>query len=367
MTKQQKAVNAILIPTKAIDIGHNKIDVSKYTYITHKTTLRIDKLSLVSHYPKQNELYERLANLKSNNLYCVNHYPAKGKIEKLYTRCITIKLRDKSREGITIHYQPKCKGIGDIRFELSPQHILPNRIDKLIFWLAKSNRIGNMIFELLQQAWVTRIDFAMDFYGVSTFDYYFSLQGAKIGQITNKDINNGFGGLRLGSYKSSLHAAIYDKIAFSLNGMNDNEDDTYSVDLLQNQDLKFMRIEIRISSKNKSMKLSELSNLANPFEKIRIYHRNVEYKLLKHEKFVSLLRTMTIPEAMKHIEKRREKSKIKKILEQSQLNLCSWEQLWKEQKLHCLSLLGILQQSHFWDEDIRKKRMKKLKKREKNR
>lgn len=263
---------------------------------------------------KQRELYKRLAKLKSNKLYRINHYPTtKGKIKKLYARCITIKLKDNSSEGITIHYQPKCKGIGDIRFELSPQHILSNRIDKLIFWFAKPRKIGNMIFELLQQAWITRIDFAMDFYGVSTFDYYFSLQGAKIGQITNKDIKNGFGGLRLGSYKSSLHAAIYDKIAFSFNGMKDNNDNTYSVDLLQNQDLKFMRIEVRISSKNKCMKLSELSNLTNPFQKMRIYHRSVETKLVKHKKFVSLLRTKTIPEAMKYIEKNGKRAKFRKF------------------------------------------------------
>lgn len=52
MTKQQKAVNAILIPTKVIDMEYNQINVSKYTYFTHKTTLRIDKLSFVSHYSK---------------------------------------------------------------------------------------------------------------------------------------------------------------------------------------------------------------------------------------------------------------------------------------------------------------------------
>ena len=57
---------------------------------------------------------------------------------------------------------------------------------------------------------------------------------------------------------------------------------------------------------------------------------------------------MTILETMKYIEKRRKKSKINKILEQSQHELCSLEQLRKKQKLHCLSLIRDIVTILFW-------------------
>lgn len=84
----------------------------------------------------------------------------------------------------------------------------------------------------------------------------------------------------------------------------------------------------------------------------------MKYKLSRYKGFVDFLDEMTIPEAIGRIKNGRDKSKIKRILNKYQYFLFDKENLWTNNKIQCLSLLGILYLPAYWDKDVRKKRRK---------
>lgn len=338
------------IPEKNIDFGKNYIEVSDNVFIGHKATLRIDKLSFTSEPKDRNLLINKLIKMKGNSKYDVKHYKSSGSIAKLYKRMITICSKKNKKIGLTINYDPKFKRVNFIRFELSPQHIRCKQMAKLIDFLARKRCLGNMIFMLLNRADVTRIDIALDLYGISASNYYFGLDGATKGKLHLKDECHGFGGVSLGSYKSTVQIAVYDKVYIEKDNIND-----IKYYLYHHEELKFMRIEARIKHcGNHKLKLSDLltgDKLPNPFERLRIYPLSIKKQLFKYKSFCKLLDDMTIPEALVKVEKGYAKDCIRNILKLNSTCLFDSKQLWEKEKLKCMSLLGVLQQPAYWDSE----------------
>lgn len=336
------------IPEKNIDFGKNYIEVSDNVFIGHKATLRIDKLSFTSEPNDRDLLINKLIKIKSNSKYYVKHYRSSGSIAKLYKRMITICSKKNKKIGLTINYEPKFKQVNSIRFELSPQHIKCKQMAKLIDFLARKECLGNMIFMLLNRADVTRIDIALDLYGISASNYYFGLDGATKGKLHLKDECHGFGGVSLGSYKSTVQIAVYDKVYIEKDNIND-----IKYYLYHHEELKFMRIEARIKPKGSSkLMLSNLfmtERISNPFERLCIYPLSIKTQLLKYESFYNLLDKMTIPEALGKIEKGYAKDNIRKILKQNKTRLFDGKRLWEKEKLKCMSLLGVIVQPAYWN------------------
>lgn len=333
------------IPKKNIDFGKNYIEVLDNVFTGHKTTLRVDKLSFTSEPKNRENLTGSLKSIKSTSKYKVEHYESTGDISKLYTRTIEISSKKNRNIGLIIHYKPKVKNINFIRFELSPQHIKPKKMAYLINFLAKPVHLGDEIFNLLKIAKVTRIDIALDIYGISCFDYYFGLDKATKGKLYPKETNNGFGGVRLGSYLSNLHITAYDKVFIKKS--------TLTLDVVSNEIFRFMRIEARIKPKSQDAPLlSDLffvENFPNPFERLSIYPLSIKEQLFKHRYFCDLLDKMTIPEALCHLEKGYGKDCIRKILQQNKVCVFDSKLLWEREKMLCMQLISPLQQPAYWD------------------
>lgn len=338
------------IPEKNIDFGKNYIEISDNVFIGHKATLRIDKLSFTSEPKNRNLLINKIIKMKSNSAYDVKHYKSSGSIAKLYKKTITICSKKNKKISLTINYKPKFKRINFIRFELSPQHIRCKQMAKLIDFLAQKGCLGNLIFMLLNKADVTRIDIALDLYGISASNYYFGLNGATKGKLHLKDECHGFGGVSLGSYKSTVQIAVYDKVYIEKDNIND-----IKYYLYHHEELKFMRIEARIKhSGNNKLKLSDLltgDKLSDPFERLVIYPLSIKKQLVKHKSFCELLDVMSIPEALVKVEKGYAKDCIRNILKQNNACLFDSKRLWEKEKLKCMSLLGVLQQPAYWDRE----------------
>lgn len=336
------------IPEKNIDFGKNYIEVSDNVFIGHKATLRIDKLSFTSEPKDRDLLINKLIKIKSNSKYDVKHYRSSGSIAKLYKKTITICSKKNKKISLTINYKPKFKQVNFIRFELSPQHIRCKQMAKLIDFLAQKRCLGNLIFMLLNRADVTRIDIALDLYGISSSNYYFGLDGATKGKLHLKDECHGFGGVSLGSYKSTVQIAVYDKVYIEKGNINDIKYNLYC-----HEELKFMRIEARIKPKGSSeLMLSNLfmtERILNPFERLCIYPLSIKTQLLKYESFYNLLDKMTIPEALGKIEKGYAKDNIRKILKQKKTCLFDGNALWKQEKIKCMALLGGIVQPAYWN------------------
>lgn len=348
-----------IIPKKNIDFGTNYIEVLDNIFTGHKATLRVDKLSFTSEPKNRNLLINKLAQMKSNSKYEVKHYTSSGSIAKLYKRTITIYSKKNNKIGLTINYKPKFKVANFIRFELSPQHIRCKQMAKLINFLARKECLRNTLFKLFKNAHVTRIDIALDLYGISASNYYFGLEGATKGKLHHKDECHGFGGVSLGSYKSVVQIVAYDKVYIEKDNINDIEHYLY-----HHEELKFMRIEARIKHKgNNKLMLSDLltgDRLSNPFERLRIYPLNIKDQLFKYKSFYNLLDDMTFPEALSKVEKGYTKDCIRNILRQNSVCLFDSDKLWESEKLKCMALLGVLQLPAYWGRKNWRKHMKKI-------
>lgn len=333
------------IPVKNIDFGQNFIEVSDNVFVGDKATLRVDKLSFTSEPKNREKLTNKLIRIESNSEYNVKHYEAKGDISKLYERVISICSKKNKNIALIIHYRPKQKNINFIRFELSPQHIKPKKMTGLIDFLVIPDNLGDEMFQLLDKARVTRIDIALDIYGISCSNYYFGLHKATKGKLYAQETNSGFGGVRLGSYSSNLHIVAYDKIFVKKSEL--------TVDIVNNNLFKFMRIEARIKPKSQDAPLlSDLifaNKLPNPFKRLSIYPLNIKEQLFKYNYFSDLLDKMTVPEALCHLEKGYDKDCICNILRQNKACLFDSKLLWKREKMLCMQLLGVLQQPAYWN------------------
>lgn len=337
-----------------IDVGLTSISAG-YTMKQQKIKVRIDKLTLVSdltNIKNKKTLADKLNNLERDDYYCCKH-KYNNRMHKQYHRVISIWKRGEKAKMLRIEHEPIGSKKGCIRFELSPQHFAEGELNAMLTWLAQDSRLGTLLYTLIFQAWVTRIDYAMDIMGAKLTDYHFGLKGAACGKM--HETEDDFGGIRLGSTESSLFLALYDKetpdgeviLAGKQSAGLDVEVQAFS---------RFLRIEARYFPKGKrALMLKSLGNISDPLEHFIVYDRRLENDVGLDDLFRYLLNWMTLPEAMQKMSEYLQSGKktdLRNYLDRIRRVLKKYEYQWFDKAEvwslwpGCVEKLGILGQMH---------------------
>lgn len=187
----------------------------------------IDKLSVVGNLPimERSLLTTRLDSLKSTSKVSVERYSSE---KKLYRAVCIVRSKQNHKRYFRFDYGPKFLRMGCFRLELSPQHFGSEAMDIAVTWLEK--RLGEPFVKFLYEAWVTRIDYAIDMWGWKLDDFWVRLNGSRLLTVTSikestptkasyrhSDVRAYDGidedrvGHILGSARSDIEVSVYDK------------------------------------------------------------------------------------------------------------------------------------------------------------
>ncbi|EBQ8802801.1 hypothetical protein LD86_00935 [Salmonella enterica subsp. enterica] len=354
-----------------------------FTSFGHTMYARLDKLAFISELGADgNEaLFARLFALKSRSRlpYRVEyHKAAKGECGDLYQSVVKIRIGDKPKEhpaALMIYFKPTSKqyggkrGItqrGAIRVELSPQHYTADELTQLLFWLGKKGRLGKYLYRALKEAWITRVDYALDIVDMRLSDFYISLARASTGEAYDSD--NGMEGIRIGSPKSTLYVAGYEKVDVS--DLSDEE--RYQATLLEldfGQYREFLRLELRLSPEKGELPLKQVNEMMNLPSRLAFYSKQLREDKWLDPALASLLdQGMSIPQAWReytpspvvHGEfvstaKKQAKKRFNRLLVKYEVELFDAEALWDKMP-EVIERLGMLGKPALWQLDIRKKK-----------
>lgn len=273
-------------------INKNNIEFRKSIYVGRcelgeKMKMRIDKLTLVSDMSSERENENFIKNIRKlkvdNNVFFTIHRIFTKK-EHPYKNTIIIRKKNKNKNMLLrIDFSPYRKETGFIRLEFRPQHLNKRQLSELLIFLNQKTK--TKFVQLLNLAWITQLDIALDLYHKKLKDYIWGLTNASSYRSFNKP--HGLPGLRIGSNTSRLHFLCYEKIDIAgktIKCINDH----INIDI-DNYDY-FLRIEARIRPKKKFPKdkvnlsfLEELENMKNPFIGLKIYSLKLLSKLNEDE------------------------------------------------------------------------------------
>ncbi|WP_374448479.1 hypothetical protein [Providencia sp.] len=343
---------------------------------------RFDKLSVVGNI-QSNELaifYNRLNQLKSDEDYIIKRGKSKGDgIKILYSQQVSIRSRYNKKQVLVINYMPtkmdlkktpEYNGRGEIRMEVSPQHYSAEDITQLIIYLGKKKRLGKYIYQLLKEAWITRIDYALDIYNMRLSDYHIGFLATRSGE---RYLNGGeLQGQKLGSDKSEHHLSCYEKldVGDDLVSLNELPDEELQIEIANWCDIQhyrqFLRLEVRYKPKGKKLLLRNLHSLHNLLERVQFYKKPLLAKKGDLE-WEELLSGMTLPELRKYIKKLYPKKEADRLidcflysLKSNQIDIFNKDDLWCD--LHLLiDKLGILGKPQYWQLEHRQKWLKSQK------
>ncbi|EBZ9515402.1 hypothetical protein EH138_14505 [Salmonella enterica subsp. enterica serovar Eastbourne] len=356
------------------------------TSFGHPMYARLDKLVFVSELGADgNEaLFARLFALKSRSRlpYRVEyHKAAKGECGDLYQSVVKIRIRDKPKEhptALMIYFKPTSKQYGGkrsitqrgaIRVELSPQHYTADELTQLLLWLGKKGRLGKYLYRALKEAWITRVDYALDIVDMRLSDFYISLARASTGEAYDSD--NGMEGIRIGSPKSTLYVASYEKVDVS--DLSDEE--RYQATLLEldfEQYREFLRLELRLSPEKGELPLERVNEMMNLPSRLVFYSKQLREDKRLDPALASLLdQGMSIPQAWREYtpspvvhgefvstDKKQAKKRFNRLLARYEVELFDAEALW-DKLPEVIEQLGMLGKPALWQLDIRKKWLSK--------
>lgn len=336
---------------------------------------RVDKLALVSELGADgNEiLFDRLFALKSRfrSPYRIkSHKAVKGECGDLYLNVAEIRIKDKPKghpAALMIYFKPTSKqhggkqGItqrGAIRMELSPQHYSADELTQLLLWLGKEERLGEYLYHTLEKAWITRIDYALDIVDMRLDDFYISLARASTGEVYDSD--NDMEGMRIGSPKSTLYVAGYEKVDVS--DLSDEERyQATLVELEYKQYREFLRLELRLSPEKGELPLKQVNEMMNLPSRLAFYNKQLREDKRLDPALASLLdKGMSIPHAWrKHVPssvvngesvstaKKQAKKRFNRLLVKYEVELFDAEALW-DKLPEVIERLGILGKPQYW-------------------
>lgn len=351
---------------KRIDDGSKSIDLGLNNHYGHQLKLRIDYLSIVSETCNETEnqcLFKSLNALlkQGNNDYQIEPcYPSKNdnKVNR-YKNTIVIKERgNNTTKLLRIDWHAINDNAGDIRFDFRPQYVSNKGLNQLLLWLANKKRLGKFLYTLLERAWVTRIDVALDIYGFDLNDKYVSLKGCSKAQT--RVFPDGGKEICLGSRKSSLYIACYPKVD-SCGKPLEQPDDKGFVSINTIKMDEFTRFEARLHNKLKGQfKLKDLLYMANPFKKLEFYDRTLENLSAKWPDFALLLEQYPFPQAKSEYKKVVGKSAFqqferKHLRSHIHSNFLDVQAIWDKWFL-CVDKLGLLGRPPYWVHKNRKRR-----------
>lgn len=341
---------------------------------------RFDKLSVVGNIQSNqlDDLYNRLNQLKSDECYIVKRGGSKGGyIKDLYCYQVEIISRYNKKQVSVINYMPtkidfkkidEYKGRGAIRIEVSPQHYTADDMTKLIVYLGKKKRLGKYLYQLLKEAWITRIDYALDIYGMRLSDYHIGYLAARSGEHYPNE--GELQGQLLGSNKSEHQLSCYEKIdvGVELVSLNALPDEKLQSKVANWRDIRhyrqFLRLEVRYKPGKKLM-LRDLHGLHNLLARVRFYQKPLSAKSGDLD-WEALLADRTLPELRQYIQdiypdtSNKQLRRLESRLQSNQVVLFNKDDFWCD--LHLLiDKLGILGKPQYWQLEYRKKWLKSQK------
>jgi len=328
-------------------INKKNVEVNPSLYIGHDThghslRIRIDGGSIILPTYKGTQKYDAIAGrLISTSKKKWKPYKAtleftKKKKRHPYWKALIIRRKSDNKMLLRIDFEPRSKNTGAVRLELGPQHMTPREINILFLWLAA--RIGYSEFiTLLEGAWVTRIDVALDVYSCRLDDYVWGLKTARV--FTGYKKKQGLPGIRLGSKRSILSILCYEKINVvgRTNQIMHEKDGRLELELGNYP--HFLRIEARKKPKgkpgsknNKFLLLSDLKEMAYPFDSLQIYPHNIRHMLDVALMYENAPNRHTIAYYKKYSQKSPEKywnsDKGRRYLERCEVKLFTEEKVW---------------------------------------
>lgn len=282
----------------SLDIGMNTRD--------QKLKMRVDKLCVVSQFDENNQMNITYAKLKRMSHKEFKQYRVqyiRNKDGKPYRKAVLI--RGKKRYSpvlLRIDYSPINRNTGGIRLDFRPQHMASTKIDHLLSWM--NRRLGGIFYQLLARAWVTQIDVALDIYDCKLDDYIWGLDRSGKTKYFNKE--HGLPGIRVGSYRSFLHFLCYGKVDATSGRKLVFRERAKFININFDEYHKFLRIESRFrpgakptSKKGSALMLAHILEMKNPFERLKVYSKELGNELLSRQYLYALPNAPSIAR-MKH-------------------------------------------------------------------
>lgn len=328
----------------SLDVGRNTKD--------QKLKMRTDKLSVVSRFNNGAEMKKTYAKLEIMNhdktqKYRVNYIRAKE--GKPYRKALLIRGKKKNSPVLLrIDYSPINRNTGGIRLDFRPQHMTPRKIDHLLSWI--NRQLGEIFYQLLARAWITQIDVALDVYNCKLDDYIWGLERSGKAAYFNKE--NGLPGIRIGSYRSLLHFLCYGKIDANSGRQLVFRERSKFININFDEYQQFLRIEARYrpnatpTSKNgNALMLAHLLEMENPFERLRVYSKNLGDELLERGYLYTLPNAPSIAEMKRYMMEAMQCSrlprKVVRLIAEHKIELFDKRTIWTQWSRCVAQLSGI--------------------------
>lgn len=319
---------------------------------------RFDKLSIVSTCGSNISklIDERIEKIDGTAKYTVERRSSTGDMGKYYRSEVFIRSKRNRNQYLLINFHPTGKGKrGEFRFEFSPQHFRKKELNALFMWLGSEPLLGEYLFQLLKSAWVTRIDYALDTYGLNIDDYFIHLKSASKGKVNKNSSDGGFG-INLGSRNSEIYASVYPKcdVGKDISDVVEEVDELGNVLVDVEQYPKFLRIELRYQPQKQKLLLRKINNMPNLLEKVIFIDTKVTSELAV---LVSDYKVRTLPEIRAYIKEKYPKKVVKKLdrlLKKHHVELIDHQKVWDQ--LYILKYdLAILGNDALWQKNLREK------------
>ncbi|HFK8166802.1 TPA: hypothetical protein ACGZ2B_002713 [Citrobacter freundii] len=329
---------------RSLDIGRNTRD--------QQLKMRTDKLSVVSLFNNNSEMKKTYSKLETLNhdkkrKYRVSYIPTKER--NPYHKALLIRgKKKKSPVLLRIDYMPRNRNTGGIRLDFRPQHLTSRKIDLLLSWL--DSQLGEIFYQLLGRAWITQIDVALDVYKCKLDDYIWGLE--RSGKTAYFDKENGLPGLRVGSCRSLLHILCYGKVDANSGRKLIFRERAKFININFDEYQQFLRIEARYrpnakptSKKGNVLMLAHLSEMRNPFKRLRVYSNDLGNELLKRGFLCTLPDAPSIAEMKRYMMATMQCSrlprKVDRLIAEYEIELFNKHTVWKKWSRCVAQLSGI--------------------------
>lgn len=325
-----------------------------YSNEGHAMKMRVDKLSTVLDMKVDTALYKRFVkNIQATGKKTWKNYEtslSKCKKTEPYRWAMTVSKNNHMLMHMS--FDPVNHNTGASRLDIRPQHLNSQEMNKLIRWLDK--RMEGELAPLLDTAWVTQVDVALDLYGCRLEDYIWGVKRTRKDQrYSSKD---GLPGVRLGCAKSKLHMLVYEKVDITGTTHKFREVDG-KLDINLKDHPLLLRIEARVkpdakpgskrkaSRQKKPVMLKKLHKMDNPFERLEVYKKGLEARLLMDGFCRSKPKSNTIKAWRRHINRSQNTPRISRtiggIIDKNSIELFDKGLVWGEWT-KCLKCLGSL-------------------------
>ncbi|CNL85147.1 hypothetical protein [Yersinia kristensenii] len=328
----------------SLDIGRNNKE--------QRLKMRTDKLSVVSRFDnsiERKKTYTKLKKMRQNKFKQYRVQYIRNNEGKPYRKALLIRGKKKhSPVLLRIDYSPINRNTGGIRLDFRPQHMAPQKIDHLLSWIDR--RLGGIFYQLLARAWVTQIDVAIDVYNCKLDDYIWGLDRSGKTAYFNKE--NGFPGIRIGSYRSFLHFLCYGKIDANIGRKLAFPKRSKFINVNFDEYQQFLRIEARYrpnatpTSKNgNALMLAHILEMRNPFERLRVYSKDLGDELLESGYLYTLPNAPSIADMKRYMMEAMQCSrlprKVDRLIAEHEIELFDKRTVWAQWSRCVAQLSGI--------------------------